>query len=203
MILMVTVHDSRASDMVIPAHLTTEPPVPIAAYRDGFGNWCSRIVAPPGRMRLKASGVISDTGTLDIVVPSAWQHAVQDLPDDTLVFLLGSRYCETDLISETAWRLFGNSTPGWARGQANCDLVHSRISITRMRVLPETAWEAFNEGTGVCRDYALNQLPKLSLRWHEKIIPQRKETRTLLSGYKPNRFNWLPESTKYSWESKG
>jgi transglutaminase-like putative cysteine protease len=106
-------------------------------------------------MRLKASGVISDTGTLDIVVPSAWQHAVQDLPDDTLVFLLGSRYCETDLISETAWRLFGNSTPGWARVQAICDFVHHHITFNyRNARATRTAWEAFNEGTGVCRDYA-------------------------------------------------
>jgi transglutaminase-like putative cysteine protease len=155
MILMVTVHDSRASDMVIPAHLTTEPPVPIAAYRDGFGNCCNRIVAPPGRMRLKASGVIRDTGAPDTVVLSACQHAVRDLPDDTLVFLLGSRYCETDLISETAWRLFGNSTPGWARVQAICDFVHHRITFDYQHArATRTAWEAFNEGTGVCRDYA-------------------------------------------------
>src|SRR5580693_9978891 len=93
MILTVHVHYSRASDIVVPDHLTTDPPVAITAYRDGFGNWCNRIVAPPGRIRLAASGIVRDTGAPDIAAPSAIQHEVQDLPEETLVFLLGSRYC--------------------------------------------------------------------------------------------------------------
>src|SRR5579862_2881695 len=125
MILTTNVHYSRASDIIIPDHLTTDPPVPITAYRDGFGNWCNRIVAPPGRIRLTASGVIRDTAVPDVVVPHAMQHAIQDLPEETLVFLLGSRYCETDLLSEIAWQLFGNSPPGWARVQTICDFVHN------------------------------------------------------------------------------
>src|ERR1700692_4264542 len=112
MILTINVHYSRASDIVIPDNLTTDPSVPITAYRDGFGNWCSRIVAPSGRMLVSARGVVRDSGIPDVVVPSAMQHAVEDLPEETLVFLLGSRYCETDLLSVTAWQLFGNTTPG-------------------------------------------------------------------------------------------
>ena len=99
MILMVNVHYSRASDIVVPDCLTTDPETPITAYRDGFGNWCSRIVAPIGRIRLKSTGVVRDSGETDVVTPSAQQHSLQDLPEDTLVFLLGSRYCETDLLS--------------------------------------------------------------------------------------------------------
>ena len=114
MILTVSIHYSRASDIVIPDHLTTDPSVPITAYRDGFGNWCSRIVAPAGRIRIKSTGVVRDTGLPDVVVPSAQQHAVQDLPEETLVFLLGSRYCETDLLSQVAWQLFGTVAAGMA-----------------------------------------------------------------------------------------
>ena len=99
MILMVNVHYSRASDLVTPDCLTTDPETPITAYRDGFGNWCTRIVAPVGRIRLKSTGVVRDSGKPDVVTPSAQQHALQDLPEETLVFLLGSRYCETDLLS--------------------------------------------------------------------------------------------------------
>ena len=99
MILMVNVHYSRASDIVVPDCLTTDPETPITAYRDGFGNWCSRIVAPIGRIRLKSTGVVRDSGETDVVTTSAQQHSLQDLPEDTLVFLLGSRYCETDLLS--------------------------------------------------------------------------------------------------------
>src|ERR1039458_9234374 len=98
MILTVSIHYSRASDIVLPDHVITTPSVPLVAYRDGFGNWCSRIVAPPGRFRIKGEGLVRDTGLPDAYVPSAQQHAVQDLPEETLVFLLGSRYCETDLL---------------------------------------------------------------------------------------------------------
>jgi len=155
MILTINVHYSRASDIVIPDNLTTDPSVPITAYRDGFGNWCNRIVAPPGRMSISTRGVVRDSGIPDVVVPDAIQHAVEDLPEETLVFLLGSRYCETDLLTETAWRLFGNTAPGWARVQAISDFVHNHIAFDYQKSRPtRTAWEAFNERAGVCRDYA-------------------------------------------------
>jgi transglutaminase-like putative cysteine protease len=151
---MVSVHYSRASDIVIPDYLTTDPSVPIASYRDGFGNWCTRIVAPIGRIRLSGNGVIKDTGEPEAVGTSAEQHPVEDLPEETLVFLLGSRYCETDLLSQSAWNLFGQTSPGWARVQAICNYVHNHIAFGYENARPtKTAWEAFNERTGVCRDY--------------------------------------------------
>jgi transglutaminase-like putative cysteine protease len=155
MILMTSIHYSRASDVIIPDPVTTEPSVPIAAYRDGFGNWCSRIVAPAGRIRLRSSAVIRDTAQPDVVVPSAQQHSVQNLPEETLIFLLGSRYYETDLLSDTAWKLFDQSPPGWPRVQAICDYVHNHITFGYENARPtKTAWDAFNERAGVCRDYA-------------------------------------------------
>ena len=155
MILTTNVHYSRASDIIVPDYLTTDPSVAITAYRDGFGNWCNRIVAPPGRIRLAASGVIRDTAVPDAVVPFAMQHAVEDLPEETLVFLLGSRYCETDLLSETAWQLFHSCPPGWPRVQAICDFVHNHIAFNYQNArATRTAWQAFQERTGVCRDYA-------------------------------------------------
>lgn len=106
-------------------------------------------------MRIATTAVVNDTGLPDPVVASAQQHAVQDLPDDVLVFLLGSRYCETDLLSETAWHLFKDAPLGWGRVQAICDFVHNHIVFNYANARPtRTAWEAFNERTGVCRDFA-------------------------------------------------
>ncbi|MGH8511648.1 MAG: transglutaminase-like domain-containing protein [Gammaproteobacteria bacterium] len=154
MILTLNVHYTRVSDIVVPDYLITDPPVLITAYRDGFGNWCSRIVAPKGQLRLSANAVVKDTGKPDEVAPSAQQHPVQDLPEETLVFLLGSRYCETDRLSEAAWDLFGKSSTGWGRVQAICDFVHRHIHFGYEHARStKTAWEAFNEGTGVCRDF--------------------------------------------------
>jgi transglutaminase-like putative cysteine protease len=155
MILMLGIHYSRVSDMLKPDYLVINPPVPIKAYRDGFGNWCSRIVAPKGEVRIRADTIVSDPGTPDRVDPGAWQQAVHDLPEDTLVYLLGSRYCETDRLSETAWALFGNAPTGWGRVQAICDFVHQHIKFGYEHARStKTAWEAFNERQGVCRDFA-------------------------------------------------
>lgn len=155
MILALSIHYSLASRLVRPDLLMTTPAVPVSAYRDGFGNWCSRIVAPAGKIRLTADAVVNDSGQPDIIDPAAQQIPVESLPEETLVFLLGSRYCETDQLSETAWKLFGRGPTGWARVQAICDFVHRHIEFGYEHARStKTAWEAYQEGKGVCRDYA-------------------------------------------------
>lgn len=155
MVLMLHVHHSRVADLVVPDHLVTEPALPVHAYHDSFGNWCSRLVAPAGRTRIASTAVVFDAGLPDPSFPHAKQHAVQDLPDNALVFLLGSRYCETDRLSDIAWQMFGNTPTGWGRVQAICDFVHNHIKFDYQQARStRTAWEAFNEKVGVCRDYA-------------------------------------------------
>lgn len=155
MMLMLNVHYSRAADIIVPDQITTSPPVPINTYRDAFGNWCSRIVAPAGRTTITGTGIVKDSGAPDPVIPDARQHLVQELPQDALVFLLGSRYCETDRLSKTAWRLFGALPAGWRLVQGICDFVHCHIKFDYEQARStRTAWEAFNEQVGVCRDYA-------------------------------------------------
>jgi transglutaminase-like putative cysteine protease len=155
MVLMLTVHHSRTADLVVPDRLVCDPSIPVRAYHDGFGNWASRIVAPAGRTRLFASGVISDTGEAEVAVADAWQHAIEDLPDEAMVFLLASRYCETDRLADIAWSLFGKTPLGWGRVQAICDYVHQHIAFGYEHArTSRTAWEAFCDRTGVCRDYA-------------------------------------------------
>jgi transglutaminase-like putative cysteine protease len=155
MVLMLGVHYSRTSDVLVPDHMHTDPSVPIAAYRDGFGNWCNRIVAPLGDIRIFAEGLVRDTGLPDEVAPAAWQHPIEGLPEEMLVYLLGSRYCETDRLTEEAWRLFGHTPLGWPRVHAICEFVHRHIRFGyQFARRTKSAWEAYNEGAGVCRDYA-------------------------------------------------
>ena len=154
MIMTVDVHYSRASDILFNEGLATDPSVPIAGYSDGFGNWCSRILAPGGQTRITNGAVVRDSGMPDAFVPAARQQTLQSLPEETLVFLLGSRYCETDLLSQLAWDLFSQSTPGWQRVQAVCDYVHNHIVFDYQQArATRTAWETFKERMGVCRDY--------------------------------------------------
>jgi len=155
LILVVSTHHSRAADIIVPDRLMTEPLMPLSGYRDAFGNWCYRGLAPAGRVRLSTDCIIRDSGQPDERVISAGQDSVENLPEEILVFLLGSRYCETDRLSETAWQLFSHVTPGYPRVQAICDYVHHHIAFNYQNArATRSAVEAFNERTGVCRDYA-------------------------------------------------
>ena len=155
MLLTLNVHYSRISDLIIPDHIMSDPPIPLTAYRDNYGNWCSRIVAPKGRLRLSTNALLRDSGLPDLLNLQAKQTPVAELPDETLIFLLGSRYCETDRLSETAWQLFENSPSDWLRVQAICDFVNQHISFGYQHArCTKSAWEVYQEKTGVCRDYA-------------------------------------------------
>ncbi|MEX2479301.1 MAG: transglutaminase family protein [Gammaproteobacteria bacterium] len=155
MILALSIHYSRASDLVRPDRVVTQPAVPITTYRDLFGNWCTRIVAPEGRCVLSSDALINDSGSADEVNLLAGQTPAHLLPESTLVFLLGSRYCETDLLSDIAWRRFGDGPTGWARVQAICDFVHQHIEFGYQHAdSTRTAWQAYQQGRGVCRDFA-------------------------------------------------
>jgi transglutaminase-like putative cysteine protease len=155
LIFNLNVHYSRTSDLVRVDTMITEPVVPLSMYRDGFGNWCTRAVAPLGHFRVSADALIRDSGIAEPTAPQAYEHTVPSLPDETLRFLLPSRYCETELLAETAWQMFGKMMPGWSRVQAICDFVHKHIQFDYQAARPtKTAWQVFNEKRGVCRDYA-------------------------------------------------
>jgi transglutaminase-like putative cysteine protease len=155
MMLVLNIHYSRASDLAVPDHVITDPSIPIAVYRDSFGNWCSRIVVPKGQTRITSTAVVNDSGEPEVVATSAQQHLIQDLPEEALVFLLASRYCDTERFLQIAWSMFGQTPTGWGRVQAICDFVHNHISFGYEHAsATRTAWETFNERRGVCRDFA-------------------------------------------------
>jgi transglutaminase-like putative cysteine protease len=155
MILTLSVHETRIPDIVSGDVLVTDPPVPVRTYRDIFGNICRRIIAPAGLIRMTSTAIMKDRGEPDTVALGAVQHPVEDLPEDTLLYLLGSRYCETDHLSQDAWNLFDQVPAGWARVQAICDFVHKHIVFGYEHArATKTAWEVYRERQGVCRDYA-------------------------------------------------
>lgn len=154
-ILMLNVHATRVSDLAAPDQMMISPPVPITGYRDGFGNWCSRILAPSGLVRISADTIVNDAGQPDPQAPGATQVPVERLPEDALVFLLASRFCDSDRMLDLAWTLFGGKSAGWARVQEICDFVHNHIQFGYQHArVTRTASEAYGEGQGVCRDYA-------------------------------------------------
>jgi transglutaminase-like putative cysteine protease len=155
MILSLSVHPSRIDDLITPDRVQLNPSVPVNTYHDGFGNFCHVIRAPKGRLTISTDFTVEDSGEPDAVAPKAKQHALEDLPVDTLVYLLGSRYCETDRLSNKAWSLFGKVPKGWPLVQAICDYVHNHITFGYEHASPtKTAFDAFTEKRGVCRDFA-------------------------------------------------
>ena len=155
MVVMLNIHYSRVAHLLSPDHLITHPAIPVSQYRDVFGNWCARMVAPAGTTVFTANALIFDSGTPDYLDFQAIQHDVNLLPDECLQFLLGSRYCETDRLMDIAWGNFAHIFGGFARVQAICDFVHNRITFGYAYARnTRTALEAYEERVGVCRDFA-------------------------------------------------
>ena len=155
MVCLMEVRPERYPDMRAAEQLVTTPAVETSTYIDLFGNVCRRFVAPAGDFSIWADGTIEDSGQHDPAFPNAGEHPIADLPDDCLVFLLGSRYCETDRLSQVAWDRFGTVAPGWNRVQAICDFVHGHLTFGYESArATRTALEAYEERIGVCRDYA-------------------------------------------------
>lgn len=155
MVCLLSVHDDRMADIRVPESIFFAPDIASTTYHDLFGNRCRRFVAPAGALTLWGDSTIEDSGDLDIQAWDAAECPVAELPDDCLVYLMGSRYCETDRLSQIAWDMFGGIAPGWGRVQAVCDFVHSHITFDYMKArVTRTAFEAYEERVGVCRDYA-------------------------------------------------
>ena len=155
LLLMLSVHPSRRPDLQTPHVLAFEPVTEARDYTDMFGNTCTRILAQPGMVTVSTSFTIADSGEPDRQSPGARGVPVAELPDEALIFLLGSRYCETDKLSATAWRLFGGLAPGWKMVQDICDFVHAHIKFDYQQAdATRSAADAYDQKVGVCRDYA-------------------------------------------------
>ena len=154
LLLMVHVRPERQHDLIEPEKLTIYPEVPFTTYTDGFGNICTRLIAPGGRLSIWNRFLISDSGNHEQLPLYDRQHPIGELPNDVLVFLLGSRYCDTQKLSNLAWSLFGAYQEGWSRIQAILQYTHDRIQFSYPNARSDrTAWDAHEERSGVCRDF--------------------------------------------------
>jgi transglutaminase-like putative cysteine protease len=155
MVLLLSAAPSPSQRLLVNDLVRTDPFVPVVPYRDAFGNQCTRLEAPAGTLRISAMGLLEDPGTPEPAFWGARETPISDLPPDTLMYMLPSRYCESDLLAPEALRLFGHLVPGWSRVQAICDFVHQYVAFGYAYARPsKTALETYNEGQGVCRDMA-------------------------------------------------
>ena len=154
-VFVLRVHPTRAGDLLRPEDFRTEPMLPVEEYFDRFGNHCGRVNSPAGVIRFLNNAVIRDSGEPDTFAPVAAQLDVQQMPVETLEFILPSRYCEVDSeLLDFAWQTFGNTSLGWSRVQAICDFVHNHLRFDYLQArATRPALDAFRERIGVCRDF--------------------------------------------------
>jgi transglutaminase-like putative cysteine protease len=155
MVLLLNAAPNAMQRLLVRDAMQTDPVVPLQTYLDTFGNLCTRLEAPPGTIRISTEGLLEDPGTPE---PELW-HAAETpiawLPHDALMYLLPSRYCESDLLAGEALRLFGHLQPGWSRVQAICNFVNQHVTFGYQYArCTKTALETYQERQGVCRDLA-------------------------------------------------
>lgn len=131
-----------------------EPAVAMARYVDGFGNTCRRTTILPGRSSIHYTALLDVPDAADPKFLDGVEVPPEDLPDETLVYTLPSRFCPTDELADIAWDLFGSVPPGWSRVQTICDWVHDAITFNYANASPlATAKDVLNSRSGVCRDF--------------------------------------------------
>ena len=199
MLLMLNIHYSRASDILVPDYLITIPSIPVTQYRDSFGNWCSRTVAPAGETTFTTDALISDPGTVDAYAPDAMQHLVNDLPDECMQFLLGSRYCETQRLMDVAWANFNHTPLGWGRVQAICDFTHNHITFGYQYARgSRTAFEAYQEEVGRLPGLRPPRCHPVPLHEHPGPLLHRLTSATSASTETPPQWTSAPGSKPIS-----
>ncbi|THD44374.1 MAG: transglutaminase family protein [Bradyrhizobium sp.] len=155
MLLQLNVHPSRATDLRSPDVVTADPPLPMSGYLDLYGNRVTRVDVPPGRVTFSNRLVIQDSGEPDETPPDTALTPINRLPDDVLLFLVSSRYCDSDNLADFAWATFGAIAGGYQRVRAICDFVHAKIRFSYPDARPtRCASDSMREGVGVCRDFA-------------------------------------------------
>jgi transglutaminase-like putative cysteine protease len=155
MVIMLNIHPSRQADIIGKETVVAEPDVPIRFYHDSFGNICGRLVAPAGGVTLKGRALVRDTGLPDEVMPAAQQLPIEQLPNELMLYLMPSRYCETDKLTDIAWSLFAKTEPGWKRVAAITEFVHEHVTFGYEHAhYMKSAHDVYEQKTGVCRDFA-------------------------------------------------
>jgi len=155
MLLQLNVHPSRETDLRSPDMIKSDPPLAMSAYLDLYGNRVTRVEVPPGLVTFSSRLTIQDSGEPDEAPPDTAFTPIGRLPDEVLLFLVSSRYCDSDNLADFAWSMFGGITGGYGRVRAICDFVHSKIRFSYPDARPtRCASDSMSEGVGVCRDFA-------------------------------------------------
>jgi transglutaminase-like putative cysteine protease len=155
MVLALTTAPGKSQHLLKRDVIRTQPEIRLIKYRDDYGNVCTRFELPAGITRIRADGLLKDSGRPEAAIWHARETPIKELPPEALMYMLPSRYVESDSLAPEAQRLFGGSRGGWTRVQAICDFVNHHVTFGYEHARStKTALETYHEKKGVCRDFA-------------------------------------------------
>ncbi len=131
-----------------------EPEGSLETYTDLYDNEIWRTISGPDGLRVRHDVLAEVPPTPDPVLPGLPRTPVAELPGEVMVYTLPSRYCQLELFSDDAWKLFGSIRGGWEQVQAICDWLHENIRYQIGSTPATSSYEAYRERHGVCRDFA-------------------------------------------------
>ncbi|MFI3157796.1 MAG: transglutaminase family protein [Methylococcaceae bacterium] len=145
---------SGAQQWISRSSYIVEPEVPITESRDSYGNFCQRLIAPPGEFMVYTSSEVIAAEHVESA-PGAYFVEIQNLPDQVLPYLLPSRYCESDRFGDLAREIVADALPGYDQVGKIVDWLRYSIRyIPGSSDSPLSAIEVNKRGYGVCRDLA-------------------------------------------------
>lgn len=185
MLLLLSTYPLREKDVLSSTGLRVTGGIVTSEHLDMFGNRMHRVLGQAGTIRLSCDCLVRDTGQPDFQNMAACETPVGILPSEVLVYLLGSRYCETDQLSETAWRLFANVPAGFARVAAICDFVHRHIRFDYASARATHRFGSFQRGAG--------RVPGFCSPGH-RLLPLHEHSGALL--HRLSRRHWRAEGSR-------
>ncbi|MCG5532320.1 transglutaminase family protein [Halorhodospira sp. 9621] len=130
------------------------PSLPITEYRDLYGNACQRLLASAGALTVSVSADVRVPAGVE-QQPGAPFVPVQDLPQETLIHLLPSRYCESDRLLAQASDIVAGQSPGYDQVAAIATWIYHNVAYQPTTdPEPISAQQLLERRAGVCRDFA-------------------------------------------------
>jgi transglutaminase-like putative cysteine protease len=124
-------------------------------YEDVYDNVCRRLVLRPEVASFEYHATVRvSSEPEEMPDPDEAQLLIGELPSPLLHWLLPSRFCESDVLFDRAWELFGDLPPTAARVQAVCSWIHDNIEYGVPTLPTTTTTQVLAEGGGMCRDMA-------------------------------------------------
>lgn len=170
--------DRGGSHRVIEQVLRVGEGLPVPEFLDSHGNSVCRVRLGPGRHEVSHDAIVTVPPAPDNAhLPRTAAERMGELPDELLRYILPSRYCDSDRLTNFAWEKFGHVEPGLPRVDAISRWVHTNIEYRYLSGRPDlSAGDVLQRGYGVCRDFAhlvvaLNRTFNLPARYVTGHLP--------------------------------